>query len=159
MSAEWWIMLSGGGGDDDDRRSNASNGGGKSTAAANAIVFVSVAATSAIVIAAAFLLWRQRRGGGGRSPTIAAETAAMAPNGPAERGDRTGEKYSLLSRRLQQQQQQRNVYPNLSASDRDRDPGDPAGDPAPDIMIQQNYGKQFLVSIVNRGIPGPESCV
>lgn len=73
-------------------------------------------------------------------------------------GDKTGEKYSLLSRRQQQQQQQRNVYPNLTGPDRDRDRTDPV-DPAPDIMIQQNYGKQFLVSIVNRGIPGPESCV
>ncbi|XP_029344513.1 uncharacterized protein LOC100569162 isoform X1 [Acyrthosiphon pisum] len=158
-STEWWIMLSGGGDDDDDRRSNASNGRGKNTTATSVIVLASVAATSAIVIAAAFLLWRRRRDGG-RSPTIT-ETAAIASNdratcGGGGGGDKTGEKYSLLSRRTQQQQ--RNVYPNLTGSDRDRDPTDP-GDPAPDIMIQQNYGKQFLVSIVNRGIPGPESCV
>lgn len=158
MSAEWWIMLSGGG-DNDDRQSNASNGRSKSTTATSMIVFVSVAVLSAIVFAVAFLLWRRRQSDG-RSPTTV-ETAAIVSNDRAECGDKTGEKYSLLSRRpqqQQQQQQQRIVYPNLTGSRQDRDPGE-SGDTAPDIMIQQNYGKQFLVSIGNRGIPGPESCV
>uniref|UniRef100_A0A2H8TIZ6 B-cell receptor CD22 n=1 Tax=Melanaphis sacchari TaxID=742174 RepID=A0A2H8TIZ6_9HEMI len=157
-STEWWIMLSGGG-DNDGRRSNASNGHGKSTTAMSIIAFVSVAVISAIVIAVAFLLWRRRQSDG-RSPTIV-ETAAIASNDLAACGDKTGEKYSLLSRRpqqQQQQQQQRSVYPNLTESHCDRDPCDSA-DSAPDITIQQSYGKQFLVSIVNRGIPGPESCV
>ncbi|KAE9525141.1 hypothetical protein AGLY_014555 [Aphis glycines] len=154
-STEWWIMLSGGG-DNDDRQSNASNGRSKSTTATSMIVFISVAVLSAIVFAVAFLLWRRRQSDG-RSPTTV-ETAAIVSNDRAACGDKTGEKYSLLSRRPQQQQQQRIVYPNLTGSHRDRDPGE-SGDMAPDIMIQQNYGKQFLVSIGNRGIPGPESCV
>ncbi|XP_026817437.1 uncharacterized protein LOC113556591 [Rhopalosiphum maidis] len=154
-STEWWIMLSGGG-DNDDRRSNASNSHGKSTTATSMIVFVSVAVMSAIVIAVAFLLWKRRQSDD-RTPTIV-ETATIASNDRTACGDKMiGEKYSLLSRRPQQQQQ-RNVYPNLTGSHCDRNPGE-SGDPSPDIMIQKNFGKQFLVSIVNRGIPGPESCV
>lgn len=153
---EWWIMLSG----NDDRHSKAVNGGGKST---STIVVVLIAATVVVIAITLVLLWKRKESGGGgrRFSTTGTETtiaANLVPtnNRDVECGGKANRKvYSLLS-----QQQQRNVYPNLNPSnDLDDCCTTNTGEAAPDIMIQQNYGKQCLVSIANCGIPGPESCV
>ncbi|XP_025423615.1 uncharacterized protein LOC112692984 [Sipha flava] len=176
-STEWWIMLSG----SDDRQSksvNGGSGGGSGNGATASIVIALTVMIVTIVGVTLILLWK-RQGGRSVSSTSATETAIVtnliAPNNHHRTAcdDKTGKKYSLLSQQQQQQQQvqQRgnNIYPNLNASngddydDDDYDYGNDrttvAATVAPDIMIQQTYGKQFLASITNRGIPGPESCV
>lgn len=156
-------MLSG----NDDRHSKTVNGGGNTT---STIVVVLIAAAMMIIVISLVLLWKRKGSGGGGggvgsggrrlsatcTETTIAANLVTANNRDADCGGKANRKtYSLLS-----QQQQRNVYPNLNPST-DHDGGCTANtaESAPDIMIQQNYGKQCLVSIANCGIPGPESCV
>lgn len=137
-------MLGGGGGDNQQGNAN----GGKGTVATSYIVLVSAATIITLVVAFILLMWKRRNQG-----TLNTETTAIAASlittSNADCGEKASKKYSLLS------QQQNILYPNLSLND-----ATTTAPEAPDIMIPQSYpGKQCLVSIANRGIPGPESCV
>lgn len=163
---EWWIMLSGG--DNDDRHGKSANGSGvvgDGKRATASITIISIAIIITVIAVSLIFLWNRWSQRSSTSVNTTADTTMAASNligtntRVVERGEKPNKKYSLFSQH-QQQPQQWNIYPNLSSSERGDSRRSTTTDTiAPDIMIQQNYGKQFLVSIANRGIPGPESCV
>lgn len=141
-------MLNGGG----DGQNNAVSDRDGVKGATTSIVIVTILVVVLAIVMTLVLLWKRwgRRFSSTAESTIAANLIATINH--AECDEKSTKKYSL-----QQQQQQRNIYPNLTSATNECTMT--RADAAPDIMIQQNYGKQCLVSIANRGIPGPESCV
>lgn len=151
---EWWILLNDGG----NRQSNAVSDRDGVKGATTSIVIITTLVIVLVIVITLVLLWRRwsRRFSSTTESKIAANL--IATNNHTECDEKANKKYSL--QQLQQQQQQRNIYPNLTSGNIHKDDCPMTrADAAPDIMIQQNYGKQCMVLITNHGIPGPESCV
>lgn len=151
-------------GGNDDRQTDPTEDDGdsdKDNDGTASLVYVSTAAVTmtTVVVACVIVAWRKRI-----AVRTTAETAIaanlIAPDRAAHDDEKSNANYAHLL--PQERIQRKPIYPNLNAA---VDPDDGCDtvrrpDSEPDIMVRHNYGKlQCLISIADRGIPGPESCV
>lgn len=141
---------------EDDGDSDKDNDGTAS------LVYVSTAAVTmtTVVVACVIVAWRKRIAVRTTAETAIAANLIAPDRAAAHDDEKSNANYAHLL--PQERIQRKPIYPNLNAA---VDPDDGCDtvrrpDSDPDIMVRHNYGKlQCLISIADRGIPGPESCV